>query len=51
MIERNRVKEVKVYKAIQNNTIDELFTFDLNKYNVNMPIKPIGLGKYFLGAK
>ena len=49
--ELNKVKEVKVYKAIKGDAIDELFAFHLNKHQLNLPIKRIGPGKYLFGTK
>jgi hypothetical protein len=49
--ELNKVKEVKVYKAVKGDAIDELFAFHLNKHQLNLPIKRLGPGKYLFGTK
>jgi len=49
--ELNKVKEVKVYKAVKGDAVDELFAFHLNKHQLNLPIKRLGPGKYLFGTK
>lgn len=49
--ELNKVKEVKVYKPVKGDAIDELFAFHLNKHQLNLPIKRLGPGKYLFGTK
>jgi hypothetical protein len=45
------LKQVKQYKPVKGDAIDELFAIHLNKANLNLPVKRLGEGKYLFGTK
>jgi len=47
----SHVKEVKVYKPVKGDAVDELFAFHLNKAQLNIPVKRLGPGKYLFGTR
>ena len=47
----NQVKEVKVYKPVKGDAIDELFAYHLNLHQLALPVQRVGPGKYMFGSK
>ena len=47
----NVVKEVKLYKAVKGDAIDELWCYHLNLHQLDLPVKRISAGKYLFGSK
>jgi hypothetical protein len=45
------VKEVKVYKPVKGDAIDEMFANALQRAQCNLPIKRLNAGKYLFGTK
>ena len=46
-----KVKEVKVYKAVKGDAIDELWCYHLNLHQIDLPVKRIAVGKYLFGQR
>lgn len=45
------VKEVKVYKPVKGDAIDEMFANALQRAQCTLPIKRLNAGKYLFGTK
>jgi DNA repair exonuclease SbcCD ATPase subunit len=47
----NVVKQVKVYKAVKGDKVDELWCWHLNKAQIDIDVKRLGPGKYLFGTR
>lgn len=47
----NVVKQVKVYKAVKGDQVDELWCWHLNKAQIDIDVKRLGPGKYLFGTR
>jgi len=47
----NVVKQVKVFKAIKGDAVDELWCWHLNKAQIDIDVKRLGPGKYLFGTR
>lgn len=47
----NVVKQVKVYKAVKGDKVDELWCWHLNKAQIDLEVKRLSAGKYLFGTK
>jgi hypothetical protein len=45
------IKQVKIYKPIKGDQIDEMFSQLLNDAGLNLPVKRLAPGKYMFGSK
>ena len=44
-------KQVKIFKAVKGDAIDELWCFHLNKHQLDLDVKRLGPGKYLFGTR
>lgn len=44
-------KQVKIYKAVKGDAIDELWAYHLNQHALDLEVKRISVGKYIFGTR
>ena len=44
-------KQVKIFKAVKGDAVDELWCFHLNKHQLDLEVKRLGPGKYLFGTR
>jgi hypothetical protein len=47
----NVIKQVRVFKAIKGDKVDELWCWHLNKHQLDLDVKRLGPGKYLFGTR